>query len=71
MIVNLQERDRELLKDLVAEAEIFATQAMMKVGHVPPTLLIQTSEGREMFMSADGQNQPLRVESKPASLRQR
>ena len=49
MIVNLHERDRESLRDLVAQAEIFATQALMKVGHVPPTLLIQTSEGREMF----------------------
>ena len=49
MIVYSREEDRETLSNLVAQAEIFAKQAIMKFGGVPPTLFIQTLAGQKVF----------------------
>ena|ERR1039458_9503974 len=49
MFVDQHEPDREALKELVAQAQIFAKEAMLKVGQVPPILFMETMEGRTMF----------------------
>ena len=49
MIVYSRDEDRDALKDLVARAEIYANQAIMKAGQVPPTLFMQTLNGPLMF----------------------
>lgn len=45
MQINVQELEREALKQLMTHAELFALQSMRTIGQVPATLFIQTVEG--------------------------
>jgi hypothetical protein len=49
MNIDVQEQDREALRQLMAHAEIYATQAMRNNGQVPATLFIKGLEGPLML----------------------
>lgn len=49
MNINIQEHDREALKELMTHAELYANQLMRSTGQVPPALFIQTLDGPMML----------------------
>jgi hypothetical protein len=49
MYIDVQQQDREALKELMTHAEIYATRTMQVGGGVTPTLFIQTLDGPIML----------------------